>query len=269
MTHDAITRAGWLAAICFLLLSGFGFKSSKPRHPHPPGTKQINDTLYADETEISNFSWQEYRLWMKTKYGEQSDEYRNTAPDTTVWLRDGMTSNEPYTSLYHRFPGFRDYPVVGISYEQAQAFCAWRSDVVNRSTLMNGTKLTVSYRLPSRQEWELLAGAAFEVFNGPNEKIVEVENKNKITCRLNQTARVLIRDTLPVGFTTAEVRSYSPNGFGLYNLVGNVAEMVLEKGVCKGGSWNHVLDDCRTGKDLVYTRPEAWLGFRCVCVVTK
>jgi hypothetical protein len=49
-------------------------------------------------------------------------------------------------------------------------------------------------------------------------------------------------------------------------MIGNVAEMLAEKGICKGGSFYHALDDCKITGQLTYTQPEPWLGFRCVCV---
>ena len=66
---------------------------------------------------------------------------------------------------------------------------------------------------------------------------------------------------------TAPVYSYWPNSFNLYNMIGNVSEMVLEKGISKGGSWRNILEECRVGKDILYTKSEAWLGFRCVCIL--
>ena len=68
---------------------------------------------------------------------------------------------------------------------------------------------------------------------------------------------------------TAPVYSYWKNYFGLFNLIGNVAEMVLEKNTSKGGSWIHYAEECRVGKTIPYSKPEAWLGFRCVCIMTK
>jgi len=50
-------------------------------------------------------------------------------------------------------------------------------------------------------------------------------------------------------------------------MIGNVSEMVLEKGISKGGSWRNILEECRVGKDILYTKSEAWLGFRCVCIL--
>jgi formylglycine-generating enzyme required for sulfatase activity len=66
---------------------------------------------------------------------------------------------------------------------------------------------------------------------------------------------------------TAPVYSYWKNRFGLFQTIGNVAEMISEKGICKGGSWRHELETCRAGNDIAYSKPMSWLGFRCVCVV--
>ena len=52
-------------------------------------------------------------------------------------------------------------------------------------------------------------------------------------------------------------------------MTGNVAEMVKEKGISKGGGWRSTLEQCRVGKDTEYTKPNAWLGFRCVCIIRK
>ena len=53
-------------AMAFLCLS---FTKEKPFTP--PGTVQINDTLFADETEITNIAWQEYEFWTASIYGKK------------------------------------------------------------------------------------------------------------------------------------------------------------------------------------------------------
>lgn len=235
----------------------------------PPGTVRINDTLYADKTEITNFSWLEYELYIRTKYGKESPEHKAAKPDLTVWLRDGMTSNEPFSSLYYTSPAYRDYPVVGISYEQALAYCKWRSEVVNvkiaQSKLHRGR---VNYRLPSRQEWEWMAGNGAEVFHRKNEVVCTKNTKDEKVYQVNYQARCFINDSISSFIYTSSVTSYAKNGFRMYNMIGNVSEMVQEKGISKGGSWKQILDECRVGKDIPYNGPEAWLGFRCVCVVS-
>ena len=64
---------------------------------------------------------------------------------------------------------------------------------------------------------------------------------------------------------TAPVKSYWPNNYGIYTIIGNIAEMVQEKGVSKGGSWIHTPEQSNLTKQIIYTKPTSWLGFRCVC----
>ena len=52
-------------------------------------------------------------------------------------------------------------------------------------------------------------------------------------------------------------------------MLGNVSEMVAEKGITKGGGWKNNLEECRVGKDQVCTKPNSWTGFRCICVIKK
>ncbi len=57
-------------------------------------------------------------------------------PDTLVW-RDELDYNEPYINNYLRHPAFNNYPVVGVSWEQANDFCKWRTDRVNEKILID------------------------------------------------------------------------------------------------------------------------------------
>jgi formylglycine-generating enzyme required for sulfatase activity len=230
----------------------------------PPGTVQITETFFADETEVSNFSWMEYVSWTGKKYGNDSPEFKATLPDTTVWL-DPAAYNKPYEDYYFRHPAYRDYPVAGISYEQALAYCKWRTERVKEFWYIKTKKdLDIEYRLPTKQEWELISNIGINVFNnnGKNEKGQYM--LNCIHPYPPEGGADIIPDNADV---TAPVYSYWKNWFGLYNTIGNVAEMTAEKGVCKGGSWRHHLEDCRAGNDITYSKPMAWLGLRCVCTV--
>jgi formylglycine-generating enzyme len=85
-------------------------------------------SFYMDKTEISNIDWLEYL------YSVEKDSTRefvaSALPDTTVWANE-MSFNDQYVDQYLRYPGFRGYPVVGVSWVQANDYCKWRSDVVN------------------------------------------------------------------------------------------------------------------------------------------
>ena len=254
-----------LLILCIICLS-FSYKKNKQFIP--PGTVQISDTLYADETEISNFSWSEYEFFIKIKYGANSKEHIATLPDTTVW-REKSTYNEPYVKYYYRHPAYKNYPVVGINYEQAQAFCKWRTERVKSflSIKKDFQHQNFEYRLPTKAEWEFLSSSTINQYgeNGMDEK--GRSNFNFIVAGIDtiETSKYM-KDNADV---TAPVKSYKKNILRLYNTIGNVAEMLNEKGISKGGSWRNTFEECWAGKELPYTKPTAWLGFRCICVFSS
>ena len=99
-------------------------------------------SFYMDETEVRNIDYLEYLFWIERVYGSNYDNgtypqvYWDALPDTNVW-RDRLSFNEPYVEHYLRHPAFQNYPVVGVSWEQAVDFCAWRTDRVNERILID------------------------------------------------------------------------------------------------------------------------------------
>lgn len=91
-------------------------------------------SFYMDETEVANVDWLEYLYWIKRTFPDDAEYYYNALPDTLVWRRP-LSYNEPYVSNYMRHPAFQDYPVVGVSWEQANAYAEWRTDRVNEQIL--------------------------------------------------------------------------------------------------------------------------------------
>ncbi|MXV51652.1 SUMF1/EgtB/PvdO family nonheme iron enzyme [Pedobacter sp. HMF7647] len=91
-------------------------------------------SFYMDETEVSNVDWLEYMYWIRRNFPDDKEAYYNSLPDTLVW-RKPLSYNEPYVDNYLRHPAFQDYPVVGVSWEQANAYCEWRTDRVNEQIL--------------------------------------------------------------------------------------------------------------------------------------
>ena len=79
-------------------------------------------SFYMDETEISNFHWCEYMYWVGRTYTEYPMVYKKSLPDTLSW-REKLGFNEKYVEYYLRHPAYRDYPVVGVSWMQANEFC--------------------------------------------------------------------------------------------------------------------------------------------------
>jgi gliding motility-associated lipoprotein GldJ len=93
-------------------------------------------SFYMDQTEVTNFHWLEYLYWIGRAYGESYPMVqKNALPDTLVW-RSQLGDNEKYVDYYLRHPAYRDYPVVGVSWLQANDFCKWRTDRVNEYILI-------------------------------------------------------------------------------------------------------------------------------------
>ena len=98
--------------------------------------KQTVSSFYLDEIEVRNVDYLEYLFWLQRIYGLSYPEvYKKALPDTLVW-RDKLGYNEPFVNGYLRHPAFKNYPVVGVSWQQATDYCAWRTDRVNERILI-------------------------------------------------------------------------------------------------------------------------------------
>jgi gliding motility-associated lipoprotein GldJ len=93
-------------------------------------------SFYIDESEVRNVDYLEYLHWIKRVFVSYPEVYRKALPDTLVW-RDELAYNEPYVNNYLRHPAYGEYPVVGVSWEQAVDFCEWRTDRVNERILID------------------------------------------------------------------------------------------------------------------------------------
>jgi gliding motility-associated lipoprotein GldJ len=94
-------------------------------------------SFYMDETEVSNKSYNEFVYWMRRAYGEEYPaKVEKIYPDTTAW-RDRLAWRESFVENYFQSPTFFEYPVVGVSWEKANAYCRWRTDRVNEKILVD------------------------------------------------------------------------------------------------------------------------------------
>ena len=143
-------------------------------------------------------------------------------PDTLCWVRDFAYSyNEPMAKKYYSHPAFGNYPVVGVSWKQATAFCEWRTQYLN-GFLESKKRMTESdFRLPTEAQWEYAARGGRSQspypWGGPY-------LRNRKGCLLANFKPGRGNYPEDGGFYTVRADAYWPNDFGLYNMAGNVAE---------------------------------------------
>ena len=203
---------------------------------------KVDSTLFAGKYEISN-------EWFNT-FIKNSGQTGYTASDD-LWE---IYSPYQYRGMYSSFEGTREFPVVNISYEAAEAYCAWLTKVYHSQDKRKFKK--VKFRLPSIEEWHNAARGGLQnqayPWGGPymrNSKgaflanflpipessfYQDRETKREVFLPFD-TALARMEDGLEF---TGPIDSYFPNNFGLYNCSGNAAEMVSTKGKSFGGSWN-------------------------------
>lgn len=215
-------------------------------------------------------------------------------PDETVWVNDFKNSlNEPYLRMYFSHPGYDDYPVVGVTWEAATAFCAWRTNRYRASNNIPVGMRIESFRLPTEAEWEYAARAG------------QSDNKYPWESDDLQTERGCFMANFKPGegnytedghIITSRVASFQPNTYGLFDMAGNVAEWTstaytetgirrmndmnpdyaydaavedpyeMKKKVVRGGSWKDIPLFIRSHMRAYEYQNEArsYIGFRCV-----
>lgn len=216
----------------------------------------------------------------------------NVYPDTTCWVNDFQNAeNETYLRNYFSNPAYNDYPVVGVTWEQANAFCAWRTDYLLKG-LGPEARFVQRYRLPTEAEWEYAARG-----KGGNEFPWEDKSvKNGDGCFFANFKPDRGNYTKDGNLITSKVGIYNANSNGLFDMAGNVAEWTstvfteagveamndlnptlsynaakedpyrLKKKSVRGGSWKDPESFIRAAwRTWEYqNQPRCYIGFRCV-----
>lgn len=170
-----------------------------------------------------------------------------------------------------RLPG-TEFPITGISYRQAKVFCEWRTANINELLSSGSKKIQklgikqVKFRLPTPQEADTVLGFAQDpTQDGIIDSVFIAKG-----CRLWNYFRAVGCDADAELVTTygraamMRVMTYNPSVHGVYDLLGNVAEMTTEPFICKGGSFKNPAQDGLSGSYIRYDSPQQWIGFRCV-----
>ncbi|MCB9189385.1 MAG: SUMF1/EgtB/PvdO family nonheme iron enzyme [Flavobacteriales bacterium] len=229
--------------------------------------------VFMSITEVSNINYREFLHFQE----EKGFDISTLLPDTTCWRQKG-SYNEPYVDYYFRHPAYNDYPIVGITKDQAEAFCSWLSIVLTDSYRKNEKSDidSVVVRLPLKQEWIDAAKGGNDYYEYPwkGHSLRWEEGKFQGMFRLNcirnrgdyMGVAGSLNDNADV---TAPVKSYWPNDYGLYNCVGNVAEMIADEDVAMGGSWNSYGNDVKVTSEMRAIEPAANIGFRYLVEVVR
>ncbi len=215
----------------------------------------------------------------------------NIYPDTMCWMTEFTYSyNEPAMLNYFSHASYGMFPVVGITWEQAQAFCNWRNKIYHDASKLPRAQ---EYRLPTEAEWEYAArggrhNTAYP-WGGPYIR----DAKGCFMANFKPMRGNYTEDGYLIPST---VGTYDPNDYGLYDMAGNVSEWtddtydestgvfaldmnpsykyearegdkkIMRRKVIKGGSWKDVGAYLQCGmRDFEYQdvcRPS--IGFRCV-----
>lgn len=235
--------------------------------------------LFIDETEITNNYWKEYLIWLKQT--NDMETYHKMYPDTLVW-RSSLGHDEPYVHYYFNHPAYQDYPVVGIDFNQAQAYCKWRADRIMDVLRLKGSDIgAIEVRLPSEEEWKkaargTLPGCAKFPWeeNGIRRKYGKERDRGLILGNIKRGSGSYggIYERLNDGaLITAPVGSYWPNTIGIYNMAGNVSEWV-EEHKAMGSNWNGFPQQAKLSYSpavLLDTARSSSIGFRCVLEIVS
>ncbi|MEI6507413.1 MAG: SUMF1/EgtB/PvdO family nonheme iron enzyme [Bacteroidota bacterium] len=239
------------------------------------------------------------RLSRSAGYKTTRDKYRKMEeveiyPDTLVFIRDFTYSyNEPMTQVYFWHPKYDDYPVVGVNWNQARAFCAWRTNYLNSFYADIDENTVTDFRLPTEYEWEYASRGGRDQnrypWGGPY-------IRNTKGCALANFKPMRGDYSLDGGVFPVRVSSYFPNDFGLYDMSGNVAEWTisayaesanlfshdlnpdyqynakpedpetLKRKTIRGGSWKDIghFIQCAARTYEYQDSANSYTGFRCV-----
>lgn len=217
-------------------------------------------------------------------------------PDTLCWIRDfAYTYNEPFTLKYFSHYAFDDYPVVGVSWQQANAFCNWRTNLKTIVSKRTNEIPAHDFRLPTETEWEMAARGGLRNSLYPWGGYYTRNTEGCFIANFKPLRGNYVADS-PTTTTTMKTGEFDPNPFGLYDMAGNVAEwtstafyeagydiiddlnpelqynakpddpQVMKRKVVRGGSWKDMAYFIRTStRSFEYQDTvKSYIGFRCV-----
>jgi sulfatase modifying factor 1 len=251
-------------------------------HNDPASHRASISSFYISKYEVTN---QQYKQFYNETVSSLTEEERETVACDTLGWRQVMTYCEPLVQYYYQHPAYKTYPVVNISYEGAEQYCKW----LQKKIQTDNPGYTIEVSLPSKHQWVYAAqgGRSNAMYPWGNyylrgktgEFLCNFKKLGDISIVKNrQTGKPEIKEEIVLAatgglrdqaFYTAEVKSFRPNDFGLFNVCGNVAEMINEKSIAMGGSWNDYGGDVHIRSEAPYDKPSPTIGFRPMIVLKE
>ncbi|WPP50602.1 formylglycine-generating enzyme family protein [Catalinimonas niigatensis] len=241
--------------------------------------KQRVETFYISKYEITNAQYQVFLEELKAQ--ENEELYQLALPKhqkPASWKKTPLAEGA-LIPQYTTYQAFADFPVVGITYEAAKLYCTWLTEQAKEQS-KGGYE--IEFRLPSQAEWTRAARGETQneyAWNSPylqdekgyfqcNFKRISAE---KVTFNPKTNAYEIVPPTADYreGGMTDKVYAYTENEFGLYNICGNVAEMIADEGKALGGSWNDTGYDVRVESMSGYSVGSPYVGFRPVMIIKE
>ena len=246
------------------------------------------------KTEYIKYYYSEFDLEKAARKGANRKDYKIKVeplpiyPDTTVWIKDfNYSYNDPMHQDYFRHQAYGDYPVVGVKWDQAKAFCHWRTK--KKNDYLRGKKNAAAvpvFRLPTEAEWEYAARGGLQFATYPWGTGSTTSDRG---CFLANFKPVRGDYAVDGALYTVEAKSYNANDYGLYNMAGNVSEWTStayngasyylsstmnpnvedrknKRKIVRGGSWKDVAYFLEVGtRDFEYAdTARSFIGFRTV-----
>jgi formylglycine-generating enzyme required for sulfatase activity len=248
--------------------------------------KHVN-SFYISATEVTNKQYNSFLEDLKNQ--GKIKEYERVKVQSEYWGKILKSVYQPLVNNYHNSVAYEDFPVVNIPKEGAELYCKWLTEKFNNEN----PNLIAEFRLPTGHEWIYAAqggangfpySSGLYLINFKNEPlanffVVDQANiyKDKKTGELKVKKNILssgrlVKDkrTVVLGTRPLKVDEFFKNRFGLYNMCGNVAEMLSEEGKTKGGSWNSTGYYLQIEGDDEYegfSEPSPFIGFRPVASI--
>ena len=200
---------------------------------------EVMDSMYIPEEESYNglrtidvtklkykYTWMDIEAAARSRNGRRKEFIRKEQisiyPDTTVWIRDFEYSyNEPMHNDYFWHDAYSEYPVVGVNWNQAKAFCNWRTKYKNDDQRSRGKQAVNQFRLPTEAEWEYAARGGIEGGTYPWGGPYVISDTGCFMANFKPQRGDYAADQ---ALYTVEAKSYEPNDYNLYNMAGNVSE---------------------------------------------